>query len=152
MRKLILLVGLMLAMNAQAGLFGSEEPSKEFLGGNIAVMMGMNNLQPIGFTVQQLSDIYKNDKTKWEKDGSIWILHVDRSDKMTGQKTEMAIMLQPLKDGKVVVPKWVIDKEYIPENAITGLLNRFQADMIAAGIIKVETAPLNPRRPARAKK
>jgi hypothetical protein len=153
MRKILFTVLLLIGVSAQAGLFGSDEVPKELMSSYVAVMMGMNNLQPLGFTVQQFTDTYKADKTKWQKEGAGWIFHIDRADKMTGQKTEIAIMFQQVNGGKAMIPKWVIDKDYLPESIITGMLYRTRTDMIAAGMIKDEPAKLaKPRKHARSGK
>ena len=152
MKAFILLMGLTIGMQANAGLFGSDEPPKDFLSGNISVTMGLNNLQPLGFTVQQLTDAYKADKHDWAKDSAAWIFKVHRADKMTGKKVEIAMQFQVGTDHKAVISKWVIDGEYLTPEMISGMLYRTQSDMLAAGIIKMETAPLNPRKPANKRK
>jgi hypothetical protein len=113
----------MLCCSAQAGLFGSDEPPKELLNSEIAGMLGTNNLQSYGFTVRQLTDAYKTGATtSWDKDGGGWIFHVDRQDKMSGQKTKIAIMFQAIKDGKAMVTKWNVDGEYLSGSLINGEL------------------------------
>jgi hypothetical protein len=153
MKKAIVAILFLVATTAHAGLFGSDDPPKDLMASYISVMMGLNNLQPLGFTVQQFTDTYKADKTKWQKDGGGWIFHVDRADKMTGGKTEIVIQFQQVKDGKAIVSKWVVDKDYLPENIISGMLYRTRTDMVAAGMIKDEPAKIEaPKKSAKARK
>ena len=105
MKKLILLAGLMISLNAQAGLFGSDAPPKDFLG----LAVNCVHCSGVNYKVSEYADFgFAKEATRsWEKvDGDQWILEIKNKDKMTGQVAILKFLFA--KDGKVASLKRVV--------------------------------------------
>ncbi|MBY0554875.1 hypothetical protein K2P97_10130 [bacterium] len=105
-----------------AGVFGGEQPPKEFLQSEVQSRYG-SNTNEYGFTVEKLAATYQDSgKVTWEKDNQSWIMRVDRTNKMTSEKVKIAILLTPTNDKKANISKMTIDKDTLPESAIVNMM------------------------------
>lgn len=92
MRKFALMICLMLGITAQAGLFGSDDPPKDFTALKVTAIT--SSRQQVTFTIQEFVDLLKLDdanKITWEKSSdTTWALKVKRKDNMTDVTTKLA--------------------------------------------------------------
>lgn len=91
MRKFVLTICLMMGITAHAGLFGPDEPSKDFTALKVTAIS--SSRQQVTFAIQEFVDLLKLDdanKITWEKmSDTVWALKVKRKDKMTDVTTKL---------------------------------------------------------------
>lgn len=124
MKRFVILVVLFSGFIANAGIFGASEPPQDFLNYEVQSKTGTTtNLY--GFSVAQLAKMYKdNAKLKWERDGSSWILKIDRKDKMTSEMLAIAILLSPTSDKKANISRMTMGTDTVPDDAIFRMMSQ----------------------------
>ena len=132
MRKFVLTICLMLGFTAHAGLFGSDEPPKDFA--TLKVTVITSSRQQVTFTIQEFVDLLKLDdanKITWDKSSdSVWALKVKRKDNMTDVTTKLAWEFAKT-NGKAVLKRMSADD--VVANTEIEVMNSFQsyAEIIA---------------------
>ncbi len=132
MKKFVLTICLMMGLNAHAGFFGPDEPSKDFTALKVTAIS--SSRQQVTFTIQEFVDLLKLDdanKISWEKmSDAVWALKVKRNDKMTDVTTKLGWEFAK-KDGKAVLKRMSADD--IVANTDYEITNSFQsyAEIIA---------------------
>lgn len=132
MRRFVLTICLMMGLTANAGLFGPDEPSKDFTALKVTAIS--SSRQQVVFSIQEFVELLKVDdanKITWEKvSDTVWALKVKRKDKMTDVTTKLAWEFAK-KDGKAVIKRMSADS--IVADTDYEITNSFQsyAEIIA---------------------